>query len=475
MKSTAHNFKAHASVALKNIQLQKALAKAKGGFVDKRRAAVDALPEFEQLRTVAREIKEHTLAHLDYYLEQFESKVVAKGGHVHWARTPEEACEIVVNICRQVGARRITKGKSMVGEEMGINHALESTGFQVIETDLGEYIIQLAKEPPSHIIAPAVHKTREQVTELFHQYHGKYGLNKRVTEIPAIVNEARQVLREAFLSADVGITGANFLIAETGSTVIVTNEGNGDLTNTLPRVHVVTASIEKVVPTLEDVTTIMRVLKRSATGQEMSAYTTFSTGPRRRGDLDGPEQFHVLILDNGRSRMLGNEFHEMLRCIRCGACLNHCPVYSSIGGHAYGWVYSGPMGSVLTPLMIGLQEAGNLPNACTLNGRCEQVCPMSIPLPKLLRQLRVREFEERLTPPRVRWGLATWAFLAKRPRLYRHVTAAAAGVLGRLGGARGGFRRLPFASGWTRVRDMPVPEGRTFQSAWKRSQQSRGR
>jgi L-lactate dehydrogenase complex protein LldF len=468
VRSEAHAFKQRAARALHDVELQRALGKAKGGFVDKRRMAVDALPEFEALRAAAREIKEHTLAHLDYYLEQFEERVHASGGQVHWARTPEEARDIVVRICREAGARRVTKGKSMVGEEIGVNEALEAAGMDVVETDLGEYIIQLAKEPPSHIIAPAVHKTRAQITELFHAHHPAYGLTERVTEIPAIVDEARRVLRQAFLSADVGITGANFLVAETGSTVIVTNEGNGDLTNTLPRVHVATASIEKVVPTLEDVTTILRLLGRSATGQEMSSYTTFSTGPRRSGDADGPEAFHVLLLDHGRSQMLGNEFHEMLRCIRCGACLNHCPVYGAIGGHAYGWVYPGPMGAVLTPLMIGLEEAGNLPNACTLNGRCQEVCPMSIPLPRMLRELRMREFERRLTPPRTRWALAAWAYLARRPRLYRALTGVAVRLLGRAGRYRGAFRRLPLAGGWTADRDMPAPEGETFHQIWRR-------
>jgi len=473
VKSNAHAFKARATVALQDIKLQKALANAKSGFVDKRLAAIDALPEFEQLREAACELKDHTLAHLDYYLERFESRVMAHGGHVHWARSPAEARAIVVDLCRRAKARRITKGKSMVGEEIAVNEALEAAGFEVVETDLGEYIIQLAKEPPSHIIAPAVHKTRDQITELFHDHHRKYGREERVTEIPDIVNEARQVLREAFLSADVGITGANFLIAETGSTVIVTNEGNGDLTNTLPRVHIVTASIEKVVPTLEDVTTMLRLLARSATGQEMSSYTTFSTGPRRGDDLDGPQEFHVVLVDNGRSRMLGDEFREMLRCIRCGACLNHCPVYSAVGGHAYGWVYAGPMGSVLTPLMVGLAEARNLPNACTLNGRCQEVCPMNIPLPRMLRALRVHEFEERLTPPRMRWGLGVWAFLAKRPWLYRTASAAVIRVLGALGRKRGRFRYLPLAGGWTRARDMPAPGLRTFQSAWRRAHRRR--
>ena len=306
-----------------------------------------------------------------------------------------------------------------MGEEIAVGGELETAAVDAIETDLGKYIIQLDEEPPSHIIAPAVHKTKSQITELFHEHHARYGYTDRQTEVPALVDEARKVLREKFLSADVGITGANFLVAETGSTVIVTNEGNGDLTNTLPRVHIVTAGIEKVVPTREDVSTFLRVLARSATGQEMSVYTTFSTGPRRQDDLDGPAEFHVVLLDNGRSQMLGNEFHEMLRCIRCGACMNHCPVYQGIGGHAYGWVYPGPMGAVLTPSLIGVETGGQLPNASTFCGRCEAVCPMRIPLPKMMRHWREREFEKRLTPGTVRWGLAFWRALATRPALGR--------------------------------------------------------
>ncbi len=467
MQSRAHEFKQRSQAALLDPELKRAMGKAKGGFQQKRRIAIDALPEFEALRHAAREIKEHTLHHLDYYLERYEQAVHATGGQVHWTSTTEEAREIILKICRDAGARRVTKGKSMVGEEMAINEALEQSGFEPVETDLGEYIIQLANEPPSHIIAPAVHKTKNQITDLFHAHHQKYGLTERVAEVTAIVNEARTVLREKFLSADVGITGANFLIAETGSSIIVTNEGNGDLTNTLPRVHIVTAGIEKVIPTLEDVSTILRLLARSATGQEMSVYTTFSTGPKRSGDLDGPGEYHVVLLDNGRSQMLGNEFHEMLRCIRCGACMNHCPVYQSVGGHAYGWVYPGPMGSVLTPLMVGLDKSFDLPNACTLNGRCKEVCPMSIPLPDMLRKLRERGHEQRLSPPRVRVGLRLWAYFAKRPKLYRLATRMGIAVLGRLGRRRGRFRRLPFAGGWTDARDLPAPHGVTFQAALK--------
>jgi L-lactate dehydrogenase complex protein LldF len=398
MESQAHNFKQRADLAMHDMELQKALGMLKGGLASKRSVAVAAMPEFDAVRDAGRDIKEHTLAHLDWYLEEFERNCIAAGGQVHWASSVEEAREIIVRLCADAGAKRVTKGKSMVGEEIGVNEALEAADVDVLETDLGEYIIQLADEPPSHIIAPAIHKTKEQVTELFYKHHAKHGKTDRVTEVGDIVNEAREVLREGFLSADVGITGANFLVAESGSSVIVTNEGNGDLTNTLPRVHIVTAGIEKVVPTFEDVSTILRLLGRSATGQEMSSYTTFSTGPRRADDLDGPQEFHVLLLDNGRSEMLGNEFHDMLRCIRCSACMNHCPVYGTVGGHAYGWVYPGPMGSVLTPVMLGIEKTNSLPNACTLNGRCQEVCPMQIPLPSMLRHLREREYAQRLTP-----------------------------------------------------------------------------
>jgi L-lactate dehydrogenase complex protein LldF len=468
MKPTSHAFASNAYKALHDATLQQALAKAGVGFVDKRRAAISDLPEFEALRHAGRAIKDHTLANLDHYLVRFEQQVAANGGQVHWAETPEQACAAVLDICQRAGAKMVAKGKSMVGEEIAVNDALEAAGLEVVETDLGEYIIQIAHEPPSHIIAPAVHKTRKQIAELFQGLHHQPGLTRPLETVPQIVDEARQILRDKFLSADVGITGANFLIAETGSTVIVTNEGNGDLSATLPRVHIVLASIEKVVPTLEDASVLLRLLARSATGQEITAYTTFFTGPRRAEDVDGPEQFHVVLVDNGRSQMLGGGYHEMLRCIRCGACLNHCPVYSAVGGHAYGWVYPGPMGAVLTPLMVGLNEGRPLPNASTLCGRCEEVCPMSIPLPKLLREHRRQEFTRRLVPPRSRWALAVWAFFAKRPRHYRWVSGLAAGLLRLMSSGRGHFRTLPFAHSWTAARDLPAPQGETFMAQWQR-------
>jgi L-lactate dehydrogenase complex protein LldF len=466
MEATSRSFKENVRRALVEPDLQRALAKMKAGFVVNRAAAVARLPEFDRLRDEARAIKDHTLAHLDFYLQRFELEVTARGGHVHWCRTAEEARRTILEICRSVDAKTVTKGKSMIGEEIAINDFLEANGITPVETDLGEYIIQLRHEPPSHIIAPAIHVTKEQVAESFYATHKDLDANRKLEEPRALVDEARAMLRQRYLDADVGITGANFLIAETGSTVIVTNEGNGDLTQTLPKIHIVTASLEKMVPTLEDASTILRVLARSATGQEFSAYTTFSTGPRRAEDLDGPGQFHVVLLDNGRSALLGTELQDILRCIRCGACMNHCPVYGAVGGHAYGWVYPGPMGAVLTPTLIGVEEASDLPNASTFCGRCEEVCPMRIPLPKLMRHYRERAFDKGLTPPIPRLALATWAFLAKRPRLYQWFTGIKVRAAAIAGGRRGRFRWLPFAGAWTRHRDMPAPQGRTFQQLW---------
>jgi len=462
MEITAPAFKENAKKALADPHLQRALEHVEAGFIHKRAKVVAALPEFEALRDAARDIKNHTLDHLDLYLEAYEKAATDAGGQVHWAETAEDARSIILDICRKAGARTITKGKSMVSEEININDFLAENGVTPVETDLGEYIIQLRGEPPSHIIAPAVHLTKDQVEADFRRVHTHLDAARDLSQSTALLAEARAVLRDKFLAADVGMTGANFLVAETGTSVIVTNEGNGDLTQTLPRVHIVIASIEKIVPTLEDVSTLLRVLARSATGQDMTVYNTFSTGPRRPGDPDGPEEYHVVILDNGRTAMLGNEFHDMLRCIRCGACMNHCPVYHAIGGHAYGTPYVGPMGAVLGPALFGLEKAANLPNASTFCGRCESVCPMRIPLPKLLRHWREKEFERGLSPATQRWGLGLWAFFARHPALYRAATRLGIAALGRLGRKKGRFRSLPLAGGWTKHRDLPAPAGRTF-------------
>jgi len=325
----------------------------------------------------------------------------------------------------------------------------------------------LRGETPSHIIAPAIHLTAKDVEQEFRKAHRDLPPDRSLAEPEQLLSEARQVLRAKFLAADVGVTGANFLIAETGTSIIVTNEGNGDLTQTLPQAHIVIASIEKVVPTLEDAAQLLRVLARSATGQDASVYTTLSTGPRRPHDPDGPRAYHVVLLDNGRSAMLGGEFEDMLRCIRCGACMNHCPVYQAVGGHAYGWVYPGPMGAVLTPSLIGVAEGGQLPNASTFCGRCEEVCPVRIPLPNMMRHWREREFERRLSPAPLRYGLGFWAFFASHPALYRLGADLAARAMHLAGRGKGRFSWLPFAGGWTRYRDLAAPEGATFQSQWR--------
>lgn len=470
MRVTTETFKANARAALADEQLQRALAGLPTGLVTQRTAARARLPEFEALREIGRDIKDHTLAHLDLYLEEYEKNATAAGAKVHWAATAAEAREIVLGICRNAGAELVTKGKSMISEEIALNAHLEAAGMEVVETDLGEYLVQIRGEAPSHIIAPAIHLTQDMVEADFRRLHTKLPKDRVLVEPAQLVGEARAILREKFLAAEVGITGANFLVAETGSSVIVTNEGNGDLTQSLAKVHIAVASIEKIVPTLEDLSAIIRLLARSATGQEISTYTTLSTGPRRPGDPDGPQEYHVVILDNGRSAMLGTPFREALRCIRCGACMNHCPVYAAVGGHAYGWVYPGPIGSVLTPQFLGVKRAADLPNASTFCGRCESVCPMKIPLPKLLRHWREAEFSEGGQSWGYRTGLRVWAYLAKKPRVYHGVTRLGMALLGRLGKRRGAFRRLPLARGWTRHRDLPAPQGRTFQQLWAERQ-----
>ncbi len=473
MLNTSPDFKENSRRAMQDAGLQKALDRARKPFAQTRAAAVARLPEFETLRETAKGIKNHTLAHLDFYLERYAEQVEAHGGQVHWCRTAEDARIAVLDICRRVGAKTVTKGKSMISEEIGLNEHLAENGVRPVETDLGEYILQIRGEAPSHIIGPAFHLNREDWEASFRAAHTHLPADRVFHEKRDIQAEARAVLREQFIAADVGITGANFLIAETGSSVIVTNEGNGDLTQTLPRVHIVLASLEKIVPTLEDTVSLLRVLARSATGQEFSVYTTFSTGAKRPGDPDGPEEYHVILLDNGRSNMVGTEFQDMLRCIRCSACMNHCPVYLTVGGHAYGSMYSGPMGSVLTPAIFGADQAHLLPTASTFCGKCESVCPMKIPLTGMMRHWRERAFERHLAPATTRYGIRGWGFVARRPGLYRSVSRLAAWGLGVMGRKRGRFGWLPLAGAWTAARDMPAPEGETFFARYAREQRSR--
>ncbi len=456
-------FSDNAARAQADANLQAALAKLQRDARAGRASVVERLPEFDRLRDRAVDVRNHALARLDSYLERFETNLRAAGGVVHWCEDADAACEAILDICRSANAATVAKGKSMVSEEIELNAHLAAAGLDVIETDLGEYILQLREETPSHLVMPAIHLRKEQVAETFRERHAELDPDRNLDEPAAMTAEARRTLRGKFLAADVGITGANMLVAETGSVVIVTNEGNGDLVQTLPRVHVVVATIEKVVPTIEDALTIVRLLARSATGQEITCYTTFATGPRRPGDLDGPEEFHLVLLDNGRSRLLGSEFRDVLRCIRCGACQSACPVYGAVGGHAYEGVYAGPIGAVLTPALNGIESAWPLPEASSFCGSCEAVCPVRIPLPALMRRWRNVARERRLGKGRA--ALAAWAWTARRPRLYRVGARLAARALKAIGGRRIG--RLPLARGWTATRDLPAPEGRSFIDRWR--------
>lgn len=462
------SFDSRVATALADRNLKLAVERTAGTAEAKRAAVVDAFPDFEAARDRAAAIKDHVVANLGFYLERFEENAVAAGATVHWASTAQEACDIVVGLCKAAGARSVARSKSMLGEEIGLPHALAEAGIARIETDLAEHIIQLSDERPSHIIWPAMHKTREQVSALFKASHR---LPHEEETIAAMAESARRHLREGMLAADVGISGANFLVADTGAVCTVTNEGNAELSLVPPRVHIVTAGIEKIVPSTGHAIHLLRLLSRSATGAPLSQYTTFYTGPKRARDRDGPEAMHIVLVDNGRTRMREEGLAEMLRCIRCGACMNHCVVFRQIGGHAYGGTYPGPMGAVLTPALDGLRPSRDLPNACTLNGKCQEVCPVRIPLPTLLRGWREKSWREGLEPTSMRTGLGVWAWFARRPRLYRAATAAALVSMRRMG--RGGWlSKLPLASGWTRYRDMPKPPAQSFMAQYKQGRRS---
>ncbi len=467
MQLRANEIRARAAASLRDEKLQRGLGMIRLKAVVNRARAVAEFGEFEALREAGRAIRDRALADLDLWLERFEREATARGAVVHWAETAAEACRIVVDLARRNGIAAVAKSKSMVSEEIGLNDALAEAGIEPVETDLGEYILQINDaEPPSHIVMPVIHKTADDIADLFQAKHG----TPRKTDPAALTLEARQILRPRFLSAGMGVSGANFIVAETGSTLIVTNEGNGRLCTTLPRIHVALTGIEKVVPTLEDATTLLRLLPRSATGQAITNYVSVHTGPKEEGESDGPREFHIVLVDNGRSRLLAGELREILRCIRCGACMNHCPVYQAVGGHAYGWVYPGPMGNVLTPSYVGLENAVYLPDAATLCNQCGVVCPVKIPLPDLMRKLREEAVARRLKPFSERAALALWAWLARRPALYGLGARLAARALRRLGGERRLIRRLPLAPGWSGGRDFPAPEGRTFRELYKSSQ-----
>jgi L-lactate dehydrogenase complex protein LldF len=462
MQVQSMHFKARVGQKLADQRLQHNLTKLSTNFVLARTSAMTAI-DFSATRAALKTRRNRALDNLDVWLETFEREATRRGVTVLFAETAQDAARLVVDIAKQHNVKKVIKTKSMVSEEMRLNAVLGEMGVQSIETDLGEYILQINdNEPPSHIIAPAVHKDKEEIADLFAKTHGR----ARLSDIPEMTREVREVLRPHFMSADMGVTGGNFVIAETGSVAIVTNEGNEGMCTVMPRVHVAVTGIEKVLPTLEDLATAMRLLPRSASGQATSNYFSLLTGPRAADDQDGPEHMYVVLVDAGRTGLIGGEFQEMLRCIRCGACMNHCPVYQKIGGHAYGSVYPGPMGSVLTPSYAGLDQALDLPQAATLCGECNSVCPVEIPLSDLLRKLREKQMERHLRPWRERAGLALWGFFALRPAWYHLATKLAVRVLEGAGGQRRAISRLPFSVGWTATRDLPAPGGRTFRELY---------
>jgi len=466
-------FKQASGRAIRNPKIQHALDHVMSHFTEARAAVIEADfgdESWESMRTRAAALKAHTTERLDYYLDLVDKNVRRNGGHVYFADDAAHANRIVLEIAERAGVKRVIKSKSMVSEEMGINPALEGAGIEVVETDLGEYIIQLAGETPFHIIAPAMHKTRQEVSDLFTDW-----LKTAPTDdIKRLCMIARDALREKFEAADMGISGANFIVAETGTVVLVTNEGNGRMTTSAPRVHVAISGMEKILPAMEDLALFLRLLPRSATGQRITSYNTFVGGPRAASDEDGPEEFHLILVDNGRLNLLKDEvLREALSCIRCGACLNHCPVYRKIGGHAYGWVYSGPIGAVVTPPMTGTKIARDLPFASTLCGACRDVCPVKIDLPRLLLHLRQRVAEgDGVNGPANGWSERAFArrwYNAVKTRKALESSTRLARMLQRPIVRRGVIRKLPLplVAGWTKDRDFPALAPKPFRQRWR--------
>jgi L-lactate dehydrogenase complex protein LldF len=465
LRQTHHEFETASAEALADSRLQTILGKLGDTLGQRNRDAWAALPNSNLIRERARAIKDETLAELDQHLAQLERSVHSRGGHVHWATDGAEACRIVVELIRQRQGTKVVKSKSMTSEEIHLNHALEAAGIEAVETDLGEFIIQLAKHRPSHIVAPAIHLTAEQVAEILSQPAGQ----RLPAERELLAAFARRVLRQKFAAADVGISGVNFAIAETGSIVLVTNEGNGRLTCALPRCHIAIMGMEKVIPKLADLPYFLKVLARGATGQKLSVYTQLITGPRQAGELDGPEEFHLVILDNGRSKILGSPLRESLFCIRCGACLNACPIYRSVGGHAYGGVYAGPIGAVLTPLYDGLAANHHLPHASSLCGACQAACPVKIQIPEMLVKLREQLHQEPEQRSRLEsLAYRLWAWTLRNPLLYRWGTWLVTRTVGWWHRRSPWIRRLPGKlGGWTEKRDFPAPAAERFRDWWR--------
>jgi L-lactate dehydrogenase complex protein LldF len=488
---SSETFDANARAALQDTQLRGALRNATSLFGKRRLAAARSVWNWEDLRTEARRIKDETLLHLDKYLDEFTANAAGAGAEIHWARDADEANQIVKELARTRGAKLVVKSKSMTTEEIHLNAALEAAGVETLETDLGEYIIQLAGETPSHIIAPAIHKTRYQIADLFVE---KLGIVP-TDDITTLTVTARRVLREKFAAADIGISGVNFGVAETGTILILENEGNIRLTTSLPKTHIAVMGIEKVIPRFADLEVFLKLLPRSGTGQHLTSYQSLITGTKRAADMEGPEELHIVLLDNGRSRMLASPTtRQSLACIRCGACLNACPVYQQIGGHAYGSVYPGPIGAVITPQLIGLRKAAQLPYASSLCGACREVCPVKIDIPELLLHLRAemheksevsgqrsdvrRQKSERVSQNRAEWlAFKVWAAVMTRPRWYElggkfaHFFQRFVERNHRIGKVSGFVARLaPPLAAWTSARDLRPIEAKSFRQHWRETE-----
>ncbi|MBM3775155.1 MAG: iron-sulfur cluster-binding protein [Acidobacteria bacterium] len=459
---------------LGNARLQEAIYIATARLVEKRSKAVapGLLPDYQELRSLAHELKKHTIENLDHYLEEFERNLAARGGRAVYCKDGGEVADFILKLARDRGATLIVKSKSMATEEIDLNQRLEHHQVEVVETDLGEYIIQLARERPYHIVAPALHKTRYDVAEIFRNRLGVE--NETVIEKQTLI--ARAVLRQKFLSAGIGVSGANFLVADSGAVVLVENEGNARLATSATRIHVAVAGIEKLIPRAQDLAVFLKLLGRSATGQPLTVYSSFLSGPRRAGEVDGPEEFYVVLLDNGRTKALADrEKRQALYCIRCGACLNICPVYRKIGGHSFPWVYSGPIGAILTPQFMGITHEPALPFASSLCGACAEVCPVKIDIPKILLELRadVQKAAAREGTNRIEHlAFRVWAWVMRRPRLYEILSLAAA-AFAPAGEERGWLKQapaglnLPPIRAWLRYRDLPPAPEKTFRQLWR--------